>query len=88
MKKLILLFVITFISTLTFSQKRIASGIVFNEVNKQPVDSALVKIRNTKQFVKTDEEGRFSIFVPGGRNYLQIIHPDYQTKGVNLKTIF
>jgi len=88
MKKLFFLFTIIFISTVAFSQKRIATGIVFDNVNKKPVDSAMVKIRNTKQFVNTDEEGRFSIFVPGGRNYLQITHPDFQANGVNLKTIF
>lgn len=63
-----------------FGRKRKGWGVVFNAINKEPVDLAVVRLyeKNTGKLLQsrvTDQEGRYNFFVDQGEFYLEAGKP-------------
>src|SRR5215208_1787976 len=77
MKKIFLLAFI-FISFSSFSQK-LLKGIVIDPEKNKSIPSASVFLNNTSIGTKTNEEGRFELFIPDGKHELIISSIGYKT---------
>jgi hypothetical protein len=91
MRKIFLLFLQLFISTVVFAQKNgSVKGIAFDTIGKQPVIAATVTVVEKKDsslvtFTVTDNAGRFELKgIPNGEYRLLITHISYH----NINTFF
>ncbi len=81
MKKSILFFVITFCSIAAFSQSGYTiSGKIIDEATKQPLQGASVFAENTTIGTATNDQGFFSLRLPGGGYSIAITFTGYQTE--------
>ena len=81
MKKIILFFVITFCSISVFSQSGYTiSGKIIDEATKQPLPGASVFAENTTIGTATNEQGFFTLRLPGGGYSIAITFTGYQTE--------
>ena len=81
MKKSILFLVITFCSIAAFSQSGYTiSGKIIDEATKQPLQGASVFAENTTIGTATNDQGFFSLRLPGGGYSIAITFTGYQTE--------
>ena len=81
MKKIILFFVITFCSISVFSQSGYTiSGKIIDEATKQPLPGASVFAENTTIGTATNEQGFFTLRLPGGGYSIAVTFTGYQTE--------
>lgn len=83
--KTLLFIALSFISTISYSQTRVVTGIVLDE-SAQPLTGASVTVKGTNLVTVTNANGRFSINVPSNRNVLVISFVGMETQEATIST--
>lgn len=68
----------------TFAQDRTISGTITDPLNSEPLTGVSVQVKGTSIGTSTNEQGRFTIQVPAGRNELEVSYLGYGTQTVRI----
>ena len=66
------------LSTLIGNSQKILKGVILDSIKNQPVPNATVFVSGTSNGVKTNEQGKFSLWIPNGKYNLIAISTGYQ----------
>ncbi|HBK70760.1 MAG TPA: hypothetical protein DDZ39_03735 [Flavobacteriaceae bacterium] len=87
MIKTALTFVLLFVITSTFAQKKgFVQGLVLdNEADKEPLAYSTITIKNTQKKLETDNNGIFHVVLDSGTYYFEFTFAGYQK--INLPVV-
>jgi hypothetical protein len=66
------------LSALTGNSKKILKGVILDSIKNQPISNATVFVSGTSNGVKTNEQGKFSLWIPNGKYNLIAISTGYK----------
>ena len=67
------------LSTLIGNSQKILKGVIVDSIKNQPIPNATVFVSGTSNGVKTNEQGKFSLWIPNGKYNLIVISTGYKS---------
>lgn len=68
-----------------YAENRMLSGEIIDEYRDEPLENALISLKNNQRVAYTNSVGRFLVAIPESTSKVKISHPDFYPETVSIK---